>query len=83
MCFLIDDPSLCVPFSELSGESVEWLGKCTDALLAISNFRFFAHLQHAFINVSSFDIDTCCDYPLNNPPFHNVPPDPVLYVLIN
>lgn len=48
----IDDPSLSVPFPELSGESVEYLGKCSHAVLAISNFRFFALLPHAFINVS-------------------------------
>ncbi|CAB3995115.1 myotubularin-related 4-like, partial, partial [Paramuricea clavata] len=49
--FVFDDLSLSIPFPELSGENVEFLGKCSDAIFAISNFRFFAAFEHSFINV--------------------------------
>ncbi|XP_028415229.1 myotubularin-related protein 3-like [Dendronephthya gigantea] len=48
---VFDDPSLSVPFPELDGEYVEFLGKCSDSVFAISNFRFFAAFQHSFVNV--------------------------------
>lgn len=34
-----DDESLTIPFSELPGESVRYLGRTVDSLLAISNYR--------------------------------------------
>ena len=43
-----------MPFPELSGESVEYLERTSDAILAISNFRLFIRFKDSFVNVSCF-----------------------------
>lgn len=50
----IDDDSIQVPFPELTGEYVVYLGQTSDAILAISNFRLFIRFKESFVNVSSF-----------------------------
>lgn len=46
-----DEHSTQVPFPELSGESVEYLGQASDAILAISNFRLFIRFKDSFVNI--------------------------------
>ena len=50
----IGDDSIQVPFPELAGEHLVYLGQTSDAILAISNFRLFIRLKESFVNVSSF-----------------------------
>lgn len=42
-----------VPFTVLQGEGVEFLGRATDALIAISNYRLHIKFKDSVINVSS------------------------------
>ncbi|XP_066291568.1 myotubularin-related protein 3-like isoform X1 [Branchiostoma lanceolatum] len=46
-----EDGSLQVPFPELSGESVEYLGRTSDGIIAISNFRLLLRFKDSFVNV--------------------------------
>ena len=41
-----------MPFPELCGESVEYLERTSDAILALSNFRLFIRFKDSFVNVS-------------------------------
>ena len=41
-----------MPFPELCGESVEYLERTSDAILALSNFRLFIRFDDSFVNVS-------------------------------
>ena len=50
--FVLDEDSSQVPFPELSGESVEYLERTSDAILALSNFRLFIRFKDSFVNVS-------------------------------
>ena len=43
-----------MPFPELNGESVEYLERPSDAILALSNFRLFIRFKDSFVNVSCF-----------------------------
>jgi len=52
MFFPLEDDSAQVPFPELCGESVEYLEKTSDAILALSNFRLFIRFNDSFVNVS-------------------------------
>ncbi|XP_037727168.1 myotubularin-related protein 4 isoform X3 [Drosophila subpulchrella] len=36
-----EDSQLCVPFQELAGESIKYLGRTDDGVLALSNYRIF------------------------------------------
>ena len=49
--FSVEEDSAQVPFPELCGESVEYLEKTSDALLALSNFRLFIRFKDSFVNV--------------------------------
>ena len=51
-----DDPDLEVPFPQLCGESVEYLGHASDAIIALSNYRLLIRYPHSFVNVSMM----CC-----------------------
>ena len=51
---ILDEDSTQVPFPELSGESVEYLGQASDAILAISNYRLFIRFKDSFVNVRLF-----------------------------
>ena len=51
-CFSVEDDSAQVPFPELCGESVEYLERTSDAILALSNFRLFIRFNDSFVNVS-------------------------------
>ncbi|XP_078680915.1 phosphatidylinositol-3,5-bisphosphate 3-phosphatase MTMR3-like [Branchiostoma floridae x Branchiostoma belcheri] len=46
-----EDGTLQVPFPELSGESVEYLGRTSDGIIAISNFRLLLRFKDSFVNV--------------------------------
>lgn len=46
-----DDDSIQVPFPVLNGESIEYLGQTSDAILALSNFRLFIRFKDSFVNV--------------------------------
>ena len=41
-----------MPFPELNGESVQYLERTSDAVLALSNFRLFIRFKDSFVNVS-------------------------------
>lgn len=55
-CF-VDKSHLLSPFSPLNGELIKHIGKCADGVFTISNFRFFALLQHYLINVGQIVLD--------------------------
>ena len=57
--FILDEDSAQVPFPELSGESVEYLERTSDAILALSNFRLFIRFKDSFVNVSCFGCLEC------------------------
>lgn len=46
-----EDQSLQVPFPLLSGESVEYLGRTADGVIALSNFRVLIKFKDSFVNV--------------------------------
>ncbi|KAL9980228.1 hypothetical protein ACROYT_G008784 [Oculina patagonica] len=46
-----EEDSAQVPFPELCGESVEYLEKTSDAILALSNFRLFIRFKDSFVNI--------------------------------
>ncbi|XP_044171154.1 myotubularin-related protein 4-like [Acropora millepora] len=45
------DDSIQVPFPELAGEHLVYLGQTSDAILAISNFRLFIRFKESFVNI--------------------------------
>ncbi|XP_015591953.1 myotubularin-related protein 3 isoform X2 [Cephus cinctus] len=49
--FECDDPTLTVPFTPLSGESVVALGCTSDGVLALSNYRLYLQLSQACYNI--------------------------------
>ena len=49
--FTSDDETLEIPYPELNGESVEFLGSTAKATIAVSNYRLFIHLKDSFVNV--------------------------------
>ncbi|XP_012270796.1 myotubularin-related protein 4 isoform X2 [Orussus abietinus] len=49
--FECEDPSLTVPFTPLSGESVVALGRTSDGILALSNYRLYLQLNQACYNI--------------------------------
>ena len=51
-CFSVEDDCAQVPFPELCGESVEYLERTSDSILALSNFRLFIRFSDSFVNVS-------------------------------
>lgn len=48
---MTEDQSLQVPFPLLSGESVEYLGRTADGVIALSNFRVLIKFKDSFVNV--------------------------------
>lgn len=52
MILYLDDNTTQVPFPELNGESVQYLERTSDAVLALSNFRLFIRFKDSFVNVS-------------------------------
>lgn len=46
-----EDPSLTVPFTPLSGESVLALGRTADGVLALSNYRLYLQLNQSNYNI--------------------------------
>ncbi|XP_044002775.1 myotubularin-related protein 3 isoform X3 [Aphidius gifuensis] len=46
-----EDPSLTVPFTPLSGEFVVALGRTSDGILALSNYRLYLQLSQACYNI--------------------------------
>ncbi|XP_046608282.1 myotubularin-related protein 3 isoform X1 [Neodiprion virginianus] len=46
-----EDPSLTVPFTPLSGESVLALGRTSDGVLALSNYRLYLQLNQSNYNI--------------------------------
>ena len=53
-----EDPSLAVPYPILPGESVEYLGKTADGVIALSNFRLLAKHGTVVMNIPLALIDT-------------------------
>ena len=49
--FESDDPTLSIPFILLSGESVVALGRTSDGVLALSNYRLYLQLNEACYNI--------------------------------
>ena len=39
-----------VPYPELPGEFVEYLGRTTDGVIALSNYRLFVRFKESFVN---------------------------------
>ena len=52
MILFLDDNTTQVPFPELNGESVQYLERTSDAVVALSNFRLFIRFKDSFVNVS-------------------------------
>lgn len=46
-----EDPSLSVPFTPLSGEFIVALGRTSDGILALSNYRIYLQLSQACYNI--------------------------------
>ena len=46
-----EDESLKVPFPLLNGESAEFLGRTSDGIIVLSNFRLLIRHKESFINV--------------------------------
>ncbi|KAK3083958.1 hypothetical protein FSP39_006006 [Pinctada imbricata] len=46
-----EDASLQVPFPLLSGEAVEYLGRTSDGVIALSNFRLLTRCKDSFVNL--------------------------------
>uniref|UniRef100_A0A8C6I5W1 phosphatidylinositol-3,5-bisphosphate 3-phosphatase n=1 Tax=Mus spicilegus TaxID=10103 RepID=A0A8C6I5W1_MUSSI len=53
-----EEENLQVPFTVLQGEGVEFLGRATDALIAISNYRLHIKFKDSVINVPLRMIDS-------------------------
>ncbi|XP_036149001.1 myotubularin-related protein 3 isoform X4 [Monomorium pharaonis] len=49
--FECEDETLTIPFTPLSGESVVALGRTTDGVLALSNYRFYLQLSQTCYNI--------------------------------
>ncbi|XP_043288971.1 myotubularin-related protein 4 isoform X2 [Venturia canescens] len=49
--FECDDATLSIPFTPLSGESVVALGRTSDGILALSNYRLYLQLSQACYNI--------------------------------
>ena len=41
---------LQIPYPELPGEFVEFLGRTTDGVIALSNYRLFVRFKDSFVN---------------------------------
>ncbi|XP_033627288.1 myotubularin-related protein 3-like [Asterias rubens] len=48
---LKDDPTLEVPYHQLSGESVMYLGRASDAVIVLSSYRLLIRNKESFVNV--------------------------------
>lgn len=46
-----EDNNLRVPFPLLSGECAEYLGRTTDGVIVLSNYRLLIRYKETFINV--------------------------------
>ena len=55
---ICDEDGLKAPFSPLFGESVEYLGRTSDGVIALSNYRVFVMLKESFINIPVGVIET-------------------------
>ena len=53
-----EDPDLEVPFPCIQGEFVEYLGRTSDGILTLSNYRLFLQLQHEEVNLPLGLIET-------------------------
>ena len=53
-----EDPGLSVPYPILPGESVEFLGKTADGVIALSNFRLLAKHGTVVMNIPLALVDT-------------------------
>jgi len=49
--FECEDETLTIPFTPLSGESVVALGRTTDGILALSNYRLYLQLSQTCYNI--------------------------------
>lgn len=49
--FECEDETLTIPFTPLSGESVVALGRTTDGVLALSNYRLYLQLSQTCYNI--------------------------------
>lgn len=49
--FECDDSSVSIPFVPLNGESVVALGRTSDGVLALSNYRLYLQLSQACYNI--------------------------------
>lgn len=49
--FECEDQTLTVPFTPLSGESIVALGRTSDGVLALSNYRLYLQLSQACYNI--------------------------------
>ncbi|KAK3580803.1 hypothetical protein CHS0354_025144 [Potamilus streckersoni] len=62
-----DDETLHVPFPLLSGEFPEYLGRTSDGVIVLSNFRLLIRLKKSFINIplgliEYLEMYDCCIY---------------------
>ena len=48
---ICDEDGLKAPFSPLYGESIEFIGRTSDGVIALSNYRVFVMLKESFINI--------------------------------
>lgn len=49
--FECEDQTLTVPFTPLSGENIVALGRTSDGILALSNYRLYLQLSQACYNI--------------------------------
>ena len=55
----LDEESLCTPYAPLPGEGVEFLGRTSDGIIALSSFRLFIRSSNnLIINVPLAHIDS-------------------------
>ncbi|XP_071094279.1 phosphatidylinositol-3,5-bisphosphate 3-phosphatase MTMR3-like isoform X1 [Haliotis cracherodii] len=55
---VLEDDALQVPFPTMNGEYVTYLGRTSDGVIALSNFRLFVRQKNVFVNVPLGLIDT-------------------------
>jgi len=54
----LDEKGLTAPFTVLYGESIEYLGRTSDGIIALSNYRVHVMLKESFINIPIGVIET-------------------------
>ena len=53
-----DDAALQPPYPTIPGESIEFLGRTAEGVIALSNFRLFIRHGHSVMNIPLALIDT-------------------------